>query len=67
MDEIDKKIIAQLQADGRMTLQGTIQIHRVHKYGNQEKTRTTNKKGTIKVSALINPSVLKLPPGNRNA
>ncbi len=60
MDEIDKKIIAQLQADGRMTLQELSKSIGFTSMGTKKRLERLLKKGTIKVSALINPNVLQL-------
>ena len=62
MDEIDKKIITQLQVDGRMTLQELSKSIGFTSMGTKKRLERLLKKGTIKVSALINPSVLKLHP-----
>ena len=60
MDEIDKKIIAQLQADGRRTLQELSKCIGFTSMGTKKRLERLLKKGTIKVSALINPSALQL-------
>ena len=62
MDEIDKKIITQLQADGRMTLQELSKSIGFTSMGTKKRLERLLKKGTIKVSALINPSALELHP-----
>lgn len=62
MDEIDKKIIAQLQADGRTTLQELAQAVGFTSMGTKKRLDRLIKKGIIKVSALINPNALKLSP-----
>lgn len=62
MDEIDKKIIAQLQVDGRMTLRELAKCIGFTSMGTKKRLERLLKKGTIKVSALINPSALKLHP-----
>ena len=62
MDEIDKKIITQLQADGRTTAEELGKITGFTSMGTKKRLEKLIKKGTIKVSALINPSVLKLHP-----
>ncbi len=62
MDEIDKKIIAQLQADGRTTLQEIAKSIGFTSMGTKKRLEKLIKKGTIKISALINPSALKLHP-----
>lgn len=62
MDEIDKKIITQLQADGRTTLQELGKSIGFTSMGTKKRLERLLKKGIIKVSALINPSALKLYP-----
>ena len=60
MDEIDRKIISQLQADGRTTLKELSKITGFTSMGTKKRLERLLKKGTIKVSALINPSALGL-------
>jgi DNA-binding Lrp family transcriptional regulator len=60
LDEIDKKIIAQLQADGRTTLQELSKSIGFTSMGTKKRLEKLLKSGTIKISALINPSTLKL-------
>ena len=62
MDEIDRKIISQLQADGRTTLKELSKITGFTSMGTKKRLERLLKKGTIKVSALINPSTLGLYP-----
>jgi DNA-binding Lrp family transcriptional regulator len=62
LDEIDKKIIAQLQVDGRTTLQDIAKTTGFSSMGIKKRLERLIKNGTIKVSALINPNVLKLHP-----
>jgi DNA-binding Lrp family transcriptional regulator len=62
LDEIDKKIITQLQADGRTTLQEIAKSIGFTSMGTKKRLERLLKKGTIKVAALINPSALKLHP-----
>ncbi len=62
LDEVDKKIITQLQADGRATLQDLAKSVGFTSMGTKKRLERLLKKGTIKVSALINPSALKLHP-----
>jgi DNA-binding Lrp family transcriptional regulator len=62
LDEIDKKIITQLQADGRTTLQELSKSIGFTSMGTKKRLEKLIKKGTIKISALINPSTLKLHP-----
>ena len=62
MDEIDKKIIAQLQRDGRTTLQELSKSIGFTSMGTKKRLEKLLKNGTIKISAQINPSTLKLHP-----
>jgi DNA-binding Lrp family transcriptional regulator len=62
LDEIDKKIISQLQADGRTTLQELAKSTGFTSMGTKKRLEKLIKKGTIIVSALINPTALKLHP-----
>ncbi len=62
MDDIDKKIIAQLQTDGRMTLHELAKCIGFTSMGTKKRLERLLKKGTIKVSALVNPNALKLHP-----
>lgn len=62
MDTIDKKIITQLQADGRTTLEELAKITGFTSMGVKKRLEKLIKTGTIKVSALINPNALKLHP-----
>lgn len=62
MDEIDKKIITQLQADGRTTLNELAKIIGFTSMGTKKRLERLLKKDVIKVSALLNPSALKLHP-----
>ena len=62
MDDIDRKIIAQLQADGRTTLEELSKLTGYTSMGTKKRLENLIKKGTIKVSALINPSALGLYP-----
>ena len=59
MDEIDKKIITQLQADGRTTLQDLAKNTGFTSMGTKKRLERLLKNGTIKVSALINPNALE--------
>ena len=67
LDNIDKKIIEQLQVDGRTTLQDLAKTIGFTSMGTKKRLERLIKKDIIKVSALINPSALKLYPGNCNA
>jgi DNA-binding Lrp family transcriptional regulator len=62
MDEIDKKLISELQADGRATLQELAKAVGFTSMGTKKRLEKLLSKGTIKVSALINPSALELHP-----
>jgi DNA-binding Lrp family transcriptional regulator len=62
LDEIDKKIITQLQADGRTTLEELSKITGFTSMGIKKRLERLIKNEIIKVSALINPSPLKLHP-----
>ena len=60
MDKIDREIITQLQLDGRTTLEDLSKITGFTSMGAKKRLEKLIKKGTIKVSALINPTALKL-------
>jgi len=62
LDNVDKKIIAQLQADGRTTLQDLAKTVGYTSMGVKKRLEKLVETGTIKVSALINPNALKLHP-----
>ncbi len=62
MDDVDRKIIAQLQTDGRTTLQDLAQTIGFTSMGTKKRLERLKKKGVIKVSALINPNALELHP-----
>jgi len=62
LDNVDKKIITQLQADGRTTLQDLAKTIGFTSMGTKKRLERLLKKGIIKVSALVNPSALKLHP-----
>jgi len=62
LDAIDKKIITQLQADGRTTLEELAKITGFTSMGVKKRLEKLIKTGTIKVTALINPNALKLHP-----
>ena len=62
MDEVDRKIIAQLQADGRASLEELAKTTGYTSMGTKKRLQKLLKKNTIKVSALINPAQLKLLP-----
>ena len=60
MDDVDRKIIAQLQANGRTTLQDLAKIIGFTSMGTKKRMEKLVKNGTIKFTALINPDALKL-------
>jgi DNA-binding Lrp family transcriptional regulator len=62
LDEIDKKIITQLQKDGRTTLQKMAKSIGYTSMGAKKRLEKLIKKGIIKISALVNPSALNLHP-----
>ena len=62
LDEVDKKIIAQLQVDGRTKLLDLSKNAGFTSMGTKKRLEKLVGKGVIKVSALINPSALKLHP-----
>jgi DNA-binding Lrp family transcriptional regulator len=62
MDETDRRIISQLQHDGRTTLQDLAKTVGFTSMGTKKRLDKLEKKGIIKISALINPSALKLHP-----
>ncbi len=62
MDDIDKKLIGQLQSDGRATLQDLAKTVGFTSMGTKKRLERLIKKDIIKVSALINPTALKLHP-----
>ena len=62
MDEIDKKIIVQLQTDGRTTLQELAKIIGFTSMGTKKRLEKLVKKGEIKISALLNANALGLHP-----
>jgi DNA-binding Lrp family transcriptional regulator len=62
LDDVDRKIITQLQKDGRTTLEELSKLTGYTSMGTKKRLEKLLKKGTIKVSALINPSALGLYP-----
>ena len=62
LDAIDKKIISQLQVDGRTTLRELSKSIGFTSMGTKKRLEKLVDKGTLKVSALINPSALNLHP-----
>jgi len=62
LDAIDKKIITQLQIDGRTTLQEMAKSIGFTSMGTKKRLEKLIRKGIIKISALVNPAALKLHP-----
>jgi DNA-binding Lrp family transcriptional regulator len=62
MDEVDKKIVAQLQVDGRTSLEELAKITGYTSMGTKKRLDKLTEKGKIKISALINPNALGLHP-----
>ncbi|MBT0159947.1 Lrp/AsnC family transcriptional regulator [Candidatus Bathyarchaeota archaeon A05DMB-2] len=62
MDEIDRKIISQLQLDGRTTLQDLAKNIGFTSMGTKKRLEKLVKNGTIKFTTLLNPDALKLHP-----
>jgi DNA-binding Lrp family transcriptional regulator len=62
LDDIDKKIIEQLQSDGRITLRDLAKVVGFTSMGTKKRLEKLIRKNIIKVTALINPNVLKLHP-----
>ena len=62
MDEVDKKIITQLQADGRTSLEDLSKLTGFTSMGTKKRLEKLVENGAIKISALINPSALGLHP-----
>lgn len=62
MDDVDKKIIAQLQDDGRTKLQEIAKTVGFTSMGVKKRLEKLLETDTIKVSALVNPNALKLHP-----
>lgn len=62
MDDIDRKIIIQLQTNGRATLHEIAQSIGLSSMGTKKRLEKLQKNGTIKISALINPNALQLHP-----
>jgi DNA-binding Lrp family transcriptional regulator len=62
LDIIDKKIVTQLQSNGRTTLEELSKITGFTSMGTKKRLERLIKKGIIKVSALVNPNALKLHP-----
>jgi DNA-binding Lrp family transcriptional regulator len=62
LDDVDRKIISQLQQNGRTTLQDLSKIIGYTSMGTKKRLEKLLKNETIKVAALINPTALKLHP-----
>ncbi|MGB9842423.1 MAG: winged helix-turn-helix transcriptional regulator [Candidatus Bathyarchaeales archaeon] len=62
MDEVDRKIITQLQLDGRVTLRDLAESIRFTSMGAKKRLEKLLKDGVIEVAALINPEALSLHP-----
>jgi DNA-binding Lrp family transcriptional regulator len=62
VDEVDKKIIAKLQMDGRTSLEELAKITGFSSMGAKKRLEKLIQKGIIKISALINPNALGLNP-----
>lgn len=62
MDEVDRKIISQLQLDGRTTFEDLAKIIGYTSMGTKKRVQKLLDQNTIKVSALLNPVKLKLHP-----
>jgi len=62
LDEVDRKIISQLQLDGRTTLEELAKNVGLTSMGIKKRIQKLLDKDAIKVSALLNPSYFKLFP-----
>ncbi len=62
MDDVDRKIMAKLQVDGRAPLNEISKDIGYTSMGTKKRLEKMLKKGTIKVSALLNPDALGLHP-----
>jgi DNA-binding Lrp family transcriptional regulator len=62
LDDIDRKIISQLQIDGRATLEDIAKDVGFTSMGVKKRLQKLIQQGAIKVSASINPSFFKLFP-----
>jgi DNA-binding Lrp family transcriptional regulator len=60
MDYVDRKIISQLQRNGRTTLQELSESTGFTSMGIKKRLEKLLKNKTIKISALVNPSALRL-------
>ena len=62
MDDVDRKIISQLQLDGRATLQELAKTIGFTSMGTKKRLDRLLKNGIIKTTALVNPDALKQHP-----
>ncbi len=62
MDDVDRKIVTELQLDGRTTLRDLAIKVGYTSMGTKKRLQRLIKNGTIKVSALVNPKALGLHP-----
>ena len=62
LDEVDRKIISQLQLDGRTTQEELAKIVGYTSMGTKKRLQKLVNQNAIKVSALLNPSSFKLHP-----
>ena len=62
MDDVDKRIITQLQVNGRASLEELAKITGFTSMGTKKRLEKLIENGTIKISALINPNALGLHP-----
>lgn len=62
MDEVDRKIIANLQLDGRTTLEELAKITGFTNMGVKKRVQKLLDQDAVKVSALLNPFIFKLFP-----
>jgi DNA-binding Lrp family transcriptional regulator len=62
LDEVDRKIISQLQIDGRTTLEELAKAIGFTSMGAKKRLQKLLQQGAIKVSASLNPFFFKLSP-----
>jgi DNA-binding Lrp family transcriptional regulator len=62
LDEVDRKIISQLQTDGRTTLEEIAKNTEFTSMGVKKRLQKLIQKGAIKVSASLNPFYYRLHP-----
>ena len=62
MDDVDRKIISELQLNGRTTLQELSKSTGFTSMGIKKRLEKLLKNKTIRISALVNPSALRLHP-----